>query len=121
MHANGEQEYYQQQDARTWVPYGQPMLSGNPALATAPYTVQAGGRYGTRSFNATFTSLADHITETYLPLSPWHQVPLQPAAEGGQQTSLFNFIVEIPRGTVSDPARDGAVSGHRTEPSGVPD
>ena len=86
-------EYYQQLSGTAppkpgsapWIPFAQPTLQTPPALATHPYTVQSAGAYGTVGWTATFTTLADHITELYLPTSPWHQVPLQPpttAAEG---------------------------------------
>jgi 3'-phosphoadenosine 5'-phosphosulfate synthase len=129
-------EYYQQlsgtappkAESSPWIPFAQPMLQAPPALAVAPYTVQSAGAYGTVTWNATFTTLADHITELYLPTSPWHQVPLQPAegtaeAEGASAQQLFNFIVEIPQGStakleVQKELRDNPIA-HDTK-KGVP-
>jgi 3'-phosphoadenosine 5'-phosphosulfate synthase len=88
-------------------------MSYHHMLHQGPYTIESAGRYGTSSWNATFTTLADHITELYLPTSPWHQIPLQPPApappegavtaggEQQQQQQLFNFVVEIPKGATA--------------------
>lgn len=87
-------EYYKNKadTTRTWKPYSRiewPALAPPPAVTEG---VKAEGLYGTKSF-ALYHIKADGSKGSW-----WHDVPLKPA---GAKDGIYNFVVEIPQGTVA--------------------
>jgi len=88
-------DYYQNVDTKEWVKYS----TQHEAPPLAPYVRAEGdSKFNQIKFALHFTASTPHLAQSAAGkelVSPWHHVAL------GDQSTGFNMVVEIPRGTTS--------------------